>query len=76
MPIENNKEDSMQCTEEVMRLLKENPPKTGLDYIMRLRGITNAELAKKLNTDPQRVSSWRHGTIPAREVATEVANLL
>lgn len=64
----------MQQSKEVMELLKENPPKTGLDYAMRVRGITNKELAERLDTEPQNVSNWRNGRVPkTREIMLAVA---
>ena len=72
----NVKEDSLRKVEEVMSVLKENPPKTGLDYIMRVRGITNAELGSQLSVEAQTVSGWRNGRIPNRESVLSLSEIL
>lgn len=67
----------MLNAEEVKELLKENPPKTGLDYIMRVRGITNEALASQVRCDSRNVSGWRNGRIPrTREQRQEIARIL
>ena len=64
-------------SKEVNEMLKENPPKTGLDYTMRVRGITNESLGDQLDTDPKNVSGWRNGRIPrTRERRQQIATVL
>ncbi len=67
----------MLNTKEVNEMLKENPPKTGLDYVMRVRGITNEGLGRQLDTDPKNISGWRNGRMPQkRESREEIAEVL
>lgn len=39
-------------------------------------GMTQADLAKKLNVSFQAVSKWEHGTLPTVEILADLANIL
>lgn len=67
----------MKDGKEVIKVLKENPPKTGLDYAMRVRGITNKSLAEEIGTEPQNVSNWRNGKLPLnKSIMRKIAQII
>lgn len=61
----------------VIEMLVDNPPKNGLDYLLRMRGISRSKLARELGVHPGTVRGWiEDGNVPTRELMKRAAQVL
>lgn len=58
-------------------MIKDNPPANGLDYVMRVRGITTEVLAKEVGVAPKTVNAWRKAeNLPQKDRRKDVSDAL